>query len=58
MKVIKHDLPTEGVRIPAQTGYVFLPGVEKEVPDELGKDLIARKGFTEVKEKPSKGGKE
>lgn len=49
MKVVREDLPTEGVII---GGTKFLPGKEQEVSAELGKALVERKGFKEVGGKP------
>lgn len=45
MKVVRNDLPTEGVII---GGTKFCPGVEQEVSAELGKALVKNKGFKEV----------
>jgi len=46
MKIVKDDLPTEGVKI---NGIRFLPGVPENVDKELGDALIKRKGFKLVK---------
>jgi len=48
MKVVKEDLPTEGVKI---AGVHFMPGVPQDVDKKLGEALIERKGFI-----PAKGG--
>lgn len=48
MRVKKDQLPTEGIRI---NGIKFYPGEAVEVDDEMGKALVARKGFQEVKTK-------
>jgi hypothetical protein len=42
MKIIRHDLPTEGVKI---AGIHFKPGKEEEVDNALAKELVDRKGF-------------
>lgn len=49
MKVVRDDLPTEGVTI---GGIKFRPGEEQDVSAELGKALVENKGFKEVGEKP------
>lgn len=43
MKVVRDDLPTEGVHI---GGVHFKPGIAETVDAELGKVLVERKGFT------------
>jgi len=48
MKIVKEDLPTEGVTI---AGIRFLPGKITPVPDEIGRELITRKGFREAGKK-------
>ncbi len=48
MKIVRDDLPTEGVTI---AGIRFLPGRPAEVSDEIGKELIKRKGFREAGKK-------
>lgn len=46
MKVVKKDLPTEGVKI---AGVHFMPGVPQDVDKAFGKILTERKGFRQVK---------
>lgn len=48
MKVIKEDLPTEGVVI---AGVRFMPGKTSDVDAALGRELIKRKGFSEAGKK-------
>lgn len=47
MKIVRDDLPTEGVTI---AGIRFMPGKTAEVDEELAKELIERKGFKGVKD--------
>lgn len=51
MKIVNDTLPTEGVVI---NGIHFLPGKVTSVDDELGKALIARKGFKRAAEPTTK----
>ncbi len=51
MRVKKDQLPTEGIKI---NGIKFYPGVAEDVDDEMGRALVERKGFTEVKAKKKK----
>ena len=55
MKIVKDDLPTEGVIIEKIT---FKPGIPQEVAKNLGEQLIARKGFREVGTNKSNKSKE
>ncbi len=42
MKIVREDLPTEGVTI---AGIRFLPGKAEDVDAKLAKELTERKGF-------------
>ena len=39
---------------PGKDPVIFLPGEEKEVPDEIGKKMLESKGFSIVESKLSK----
>ncbi|MFQ5737137.1 MAG: hypothetical protein ACE5GY_09815 [Thermodesulfobacteriota bacterium] len=51
MKIVRDDLPTEGVTI---AGIRFKPGEPQKVDEGLAAELIERKGFKQVKKREDK----